>query len=233
MPWGGHLAVRSEDDGEHVCVRIRDDGVGMDGDTRTRVFDPFFTTKQVKGTGLGLSVAYGIVTRHRGTIVVESEPNLGTEFIVRFPVGRVDRPAPEPAVLGPLPRLRVLVVDDEEPVLSVLADLLRAMGQDVVPALGGPAGLEAFQQGRYDAVFSDLGMPEVNGWDLALTVKSQRPGVAVVLVTGWGFQLESGVASAQGVDHILPKPFSLEDLERVLRTLGERQGRHGQTARAA
>jgi signal transduction histidine kinase/CheY-like chemotaxis protein len=233
MPWGGHLVVASEDAPGEVRVRIRDDGVGMDPDTRSRAFDPFFTTKQVKGTGLGLSVAYGIVTRHRGSIEVESEPDLGTEFLLRFPAGAVERAAAEAPVLGPLPRLRVLAVDDEEPVLSVLADLLRAMGQDVVAVLGGPAGIEQFQQCEFDAVFSDLGMPEVNGWDLALSVKSRRPEVAVVLVTGWGFQLESGAASAHGVDHILAKPFSIEDVERVLRTLGENIERHGRTARAA
>jgi CheY-like chemotaxis protein len=107
------------------------------------------------------------------------------------------------------------------------------MGQDVVPVLGGPAGLERFLGGEFDAVFSDLGMPEVNGWDLALSVKSRRPDVAVVLVTGWGFQLETGAATAHGVDHILAKPFSIEDVERVLRTLGENVERHGHTARAA
>ncbi len=233
MPWGGHLWISTIDGPTDIHVRIRDDGVGMDEATRSRVFDPFFTTKQVKGTGLGLSVAYGIVTRHRGTISVDSEPNFGTQFMLAFPAGAVVPREVPPTLIGPLPRLRMLAVDDEEPVLSVLTDLLRAMGQDVVPVLGGAAGLETFQNDRFDAVFSDLGMPEVNGWDLALSVKSQRPEVAVVLVTGWGFQLESGAAIAHGVDHVMAKPFSIEDVERVLRQLGENLERHGRTARAA
>jgi signal transduction histidine kinase/ActR/RegA family two-component response regulator/PAS domain-containing protein len=233
MPWGGHLWISTEDGSRDVRVVIRDDGIGMDEDTRTRVFDPFFTTKQVKGTGLGLSVAYGIVTRHHGAITVESEPDLGTQFTLTFPSGCVIAKSVVPTTNGPLPRLRLLAVDDEEAVLSVLTDLLRAMGQEVVPVLGGPAGLAAFQSGRFDAVFSDLGMPEVNGWDLALSVKSQRPEVAVVLVTGWGFQLESGAASAHGVDLILSKPFSMEDIENVMRQLGENLERHGTTAHAA
>jgi signal transduction histidine kinase/CheY-like chemotaxis protein len=223
MPDGGQLSIETEDRAERVQVRIADTGVGMDERTRERIFDPFFTTKTVKGTGLGLSVAYGIVIRHHGTIDVESEPGRGTHFTLSFPVGEVEPPQHSHEALGPLPNLRVLVVDDEEPVLSVLSDLLRAMGQDVRAALGGPAGLAACADQEFDVVFSDLGMPEVNGWDLALAVKSHWPGTSIVLVTGWGFQLEGGTAQAHGVDVIMPKPFSIEDVDRVLRRLGDRQ----------
>lgn len=225
MPWGGDLWVSTENGAGELCVHFRDTGVGMDAETRARVFDPFFTTKAVKGTGLGLSVAFGIVSRHRGRIEVESEAGVGTLFKIRFPRGEIAGAGLEAGPRGPLPRLRILCVDDEEPVLSVLVDLLRAMGQDVHPALGGQAGLEAFARGSFDVVFSDLGMPEVNGWDLALTVKSQRPETSVVLVTGWGFQLEEGAAMLRGVDVIMPKPFSMEDLERMLRQIGEMQAR--------
>ena len=221
MPWGGHLSVRSESDGSDVRVWLSDDGVGMDRETCEKVFDPFFTTKQVKGTGLGLSVAYGIVTRHRGSIEVHSTPGRGTEFLMRFPVGRAVEALPVPTAQGPLPRLRVLVVDDEEPVLSVMADLLRSLKQEVSVALGGAAGLKMFDEGSYDVVFSDLGMPEVNGWDLAHGVKARRPETPVVLVTGWGYQLEGAAAQAHGVDRVLPKPFSIGDVDGALRAIGE------------
>jgi CheY-like chemotaxis protein len=122
----------------------------------------------------------------------------------------------------------VLVVDDEEPVLSVMADLLRSMGQEVAVALGGASGLELFERGAFDVVFSDLGMPEVNGWDLAHAVKSRSPETPVVLVTGWGYQLEGGTAQAHGVDRVMPKPFSIEDVESALRDVGEQlAGRRG------
>jgi signal transduction histidine kinase/PAS domain-containing protein len=221
MPWGGELRVVSRDEENSVMVKIADTGVGMSTETRQRIFDPFFTTKAVKGTGLGLSVAYGIVTRHAGAIAVESEMHLGTEFTVRFPVGRAARPAPMPVPVGPLPRLRVLVVDDDEAVLDVLGDLLRVLEQEVTTVLGGKAGRERFLTGEFDAVFTDLGMPEVNGWDLALTVKSTRPDVGVVLVTGWGTQLEGGAAHAHGVDLVMSKPVSIDDLDRALRLVGE------------
>jgi len=195
----------------------------MDAETQVRVFDPFFTTKPIKGTGLGLSVAYGIVTRHHGNITVESQPGLGTEFMLKFPCNPVSAPPPngEEVTSGRLPAMSILVVDDEEPVLEVLADMLRDRGQEVRLALGGEAGLAEFQRRPPQVVFSDLGMPEVNGWDVARRVKAQAPEIPIVLVTGWGSQLEEGSAQARGVDLIIAKPFSMEDVDRALRHVGD------------
>jgi CheY-like chemotaxis protein len=218
MPWGGLILVTSEDVSNAVIVRVRDTGVGMDEETQARVFDPFFTTKPVKGTGLGLSVAYGIVTRHHGTIAVDSQAGTGTEFLMRFPSSQADpgAPAASGAASGGLPTLSILVVDDEEPVLEVLTDMLRDRGQDVRAAVGGEAGISEFQRWRPQVVFSDLGMPEVNGWDVARRVKAQAPQTPIVLVTGWGSQLEEGSAQARGVDLIIAKPFSMEDVDHAL-----------------
>ena len=225
MPRGGDLFVGSADQGGDVVVRVRDTGVGMDHQTSARVFDPFFTTKLGKGTGLGLSVAYGIVTRHRGTITVESEPQAGAEFILRFPgIEAADPVAPAPPSAGPVPALQVLVVDDEEPVVTVLVETLRGLGLSVAAAIGGREGLERFEEFQPQIVFSDLGMPDVNGWELALAVKGRRPETQVVLVTGWGTQIEPGIARARGVDFILPKPFALDEVERVLRQAIEATG---------
>jgi signal transduction histidine kinase/CheY-like chemotaxis protein len=230
LPWGGELKVTSRDDEGQVLVRFRDNGIGMSAEVRQRIFDPFFTTKAVKGTGLGLSVAYGIVTRHEGAIAVESEMHLGTEFTVRFPAGRGRDVVVPPMPPGPLPRLRVLVVDDEEVVLDVLADLLRVLDQNVTTARGGIAGRDTVLAGDFDVVFSDLGMPDLNGWDLALTVKSTLPHVGVVLVTGWGTQLEGGAALAHGVDLVLSKPVSIDDLDRAIRQIGEARTNKNQRA---
>ena len=215
MPEGGDLVVSSEDAGQEVVVRIRDTGVGMDQGTRARVFDPFFTTK-AKGTGLGLSIAYGIVTRHRGTIRVASEPGGGTEFDVRFPCSdAAEARSPSPPA-GPPPKQRVLVVDDEEPVRTVLADMLRELGQEVSLATGGRDGIGQIDAVAPDIVFSDLGMPEVNGWDVAEALRARRPGAVMVLVTGWASQIESDSWQSRGVDIILPKPFLMDDVLRVM-----------------
>jgi signal transduction histidine kinase/CheY-like chemotaxis protein len=225
MPWGGELRIHTRDEAGNVVVKIADTGVGISAEARPRIFDPFFTTKPGKGTGLGLSVAYGIVTRHAGAITVESEPHTGTEFTVRVPVGAIAPPSGVSGAVGELPRFRVLVVDDEQVVLDVLADLLKALGQQVTTALGGIAGRNAIASGEFDLVVSDLGMPELNGWDLALAVKAARQNVGMVLITGWGTQLEGGAAQAHGVDLVMSKPVTLSDLDRALRHLGAAHGR--------
>src|SRR5262249_50831018 len=84
LRWGGQIRISTADEGSDVVVRIRDTGIGMDEETRQRAFEPFFSTKSARGTGLGLSIARGIVSRHRGSIAVESEPHLGAEFTVRL-----------------------------------------------------------------------------------------------------------------------------------------------------
>jgi signal transduction histidine kinase/ActR/RegA family two-component response regulator/PAS domain-containing protein len=225
MPWGGTLTLSSTDADGEVCIRVNDTGVGMDAETRGRVFDPFFTTKPVKGTGLGLSVAYGIITRHHGRIEVESEPGCGSIFSVWLPATLARQSMPVTAPDAPLPRLRVLAVDDEEPVVQVLGDLLAALGQEVEIALGGAVGLERYSPERFDVVFTDLGMPVVNGWDVVQAVKSRSPDTPVVVVTGWGAQIEGGVLHARGADYVIPKPFSLEDVREVLRQLSTRAAR--------
>jgi CheY-like chemotaxis protein len=203
-------------------VRVVDTGVGMETETKSRIFDPFFTTKPVKGTGLGLSVAYGIIMRHHGRIEVETEPGKGSTFAVWLPAARATAGGCEPQSSGSLQRLRVLAVDDEESVLGVLGDLMALLGQDVQVALGGAAGLERFASGDFDVVFTDLGMPEVNGWDVARTVKSQSPNTPVVIVTGWGAQIENRALGAHGADFIIPKPFTLEEVREVLQQVAIR-----------
>jgi CheY-like chemotaxis protein len=218
MPLGGELHVASGDSGSDVVVRVRDTGVGMDPGTSSRAFDPFFTTKSGKGSGLGLSVAYGIVTRHRGLITVESRPEVGTEFLLRFPgTDAVQPAAAAPADARPIPAVSILVVDDEESIVAVLAETLQALGLDAETAIGGRQGIERFEETRPQIVFSDLGMPDVNGWEVAGTIKARRPGTQVVLVTGWGTQIDPAAARARGVDFILPKPFAIDEVEDVLR----------------
>jgi signal transduction histidine kinase/CheY-like chemotaxis protein len=217
MPKGGDLFIATADQAADVVVRVRDTGIGMDAQTSARAFDPFFTTKSGKGTGLGLSVAYGIVTRHHGTISVQSAPRRGAEFTLRFPgIDAVDTVPGAPVATPPVPALHVLVVDDEEPVVTVLVETLRSFGLTVTAALGGRQGLERFEELTPQIVFSDLGMPDLNGWDLASAIKARDAGTQVVMVTGWGTQIDPGTARDRGVDFILPKPFALEDVERVV-----------------
>jgi CheY-like chemotaxis protein len=117
--------------------------------------------------------------------------------------------------------MRVLCADDEPAVLDVMCELVEALGHEVVRAQGGGEAIELASRLRPDVVLSDLGMPDVNGWEVAARVKRVTPGVPVALVTGWGVQIEPDHARRQGVDLILPKPFTIDEVSRVLRQAAE------------
>jgi CheY-like chemotaxis protein len=211
--------------GDYAAVEVRDTGCGIAPEHLEHVFEPFFTTKPVKGTGLGLPVADGIVARHHGRIEVATEPGQGSAFTVWLPAAASGAGAAEPGPAAPLPRLRILAVDDEDAVLQVLRDLLELLGQDVETAPGGRAGLDRFAAGGFDAVFTDLGMPGLNGWDLVRSIKARSPETPVVIVTGWGVQIDSRVLLTRGADCVVPKPFSLDDVRQALQHLAQRPAR--------
>ena len=227
MHGGGTLRLTTTLEDGRVIATVTDTGHGMDDQVQARCFDPFFTTKAVKGTGLGLSVAYGILGRHKATIEVTSVPHEGTTFRLAFPLRtgvRVPTSPPDPA--GDIGSFRALVIDDEPAVLSVLTELLEALGHDPTPALGGPEGLARLRElvaggaaAIPEVIFTDLGMPGVGGWDIAGEAKRIAPDAAVVLVTGWGVQLDVESARAKGVDFLLGKPFTVEDVESTLRKI--------------
>ena len=215
MPQGGRLRLSSSADDTEVETRIEDTGVGMTEEVRQKLFDPFFTTKGPQGTGLGLSITYGIVTRHGGRIVVESEPGRGSSIRLRFPtrtdLGEAAGAAPEPALTGVRP-LRCLVVDDDEEVAGALADLLSSRGHEVVVVTKSTDALSHVVRERFDIVFSDLAMPDMSGWQVAQAVKAASPALPVVLITGFGVELSPEQCRANHVDAVLAKPVALGEL---------------------
>ena len=199
MPWGGTLTLSSADADGEVCIRVTDTGVGMDAETRGARLRPVLHHQAGQGHGArplgGLRHHHAPPRPHRGRL--RAGPRQRLQRLAAGGARRAQaKPAPAPD--GPLPRLRVLAVDDEEPVLQVLGDLLAVLGQDVEIALGGAAGLERYSPERFDVVFTDLGMPGVNGWDVVQAVKSRSPETPVVIVTGWGAQIEGRALHARG-----------------------------------
>jgi signal transduction histidine kinase/CheY-like chemotaxis protein len=217
MPSGGTLSIRAGTQGNRVFASITDTGRGMTEEVRRRVFDPFFTTKGVKGNGLGMSVAYGIVNRHKGEIEIESEVGQGTTVRIFLPVNlQAVRPIAEVAVMPQKRMGRFLIVDDEDPIRDLLAELLVEQGHEVHTASGGREGLEIFKAQMPDLVITDLGMPEVSGWEVATGVKALNPNASVIMMTGWGITLDPDRARARGVDVILSKPFQISEIQKVL-----------------
>jgi DNA-binding response OmpR family regulator/signal transduction histidine kinase len=225
MPNGGALTLAghrdpvppTETDRAGVCVTLTDTGIGMSEEVRRHIFDPFYTTKGVRGTGLGLAVVYGIMERHGGHIDVTSTPGQGTTFTLRFqaaPSGAGNAPATNPTQAA-APR-RILLIDDEAVVRNTVANLLRAGGHVVVEAESGAAGVADLAVQAADLVITDLGMPEMTGWEVAQRVKAAWPTLPVVLLTGWGQQISDTAPGRECVDRVLGKPIRLEDLQATI-----------------
>jgi GAF domain-containing protein/CheY-like chemotaxis protein len=219
MPRAGTLTLRTRVAEGQVQVEVRDTGVGIPDHIREKIFDPFFTTKGPKGTGLGLSMAYGILQRHNGRITVESQEGHGTVFRLLFPVavsGAVAEaaPPPEPAG-GPPVSLHCLVVDDEDEVGEVVADILTTAGHTAVTVRSGQEAMGRLGE-RFDVVFTDLAMPGMTGWQVARSVKDRAPEVPVVLMSGFGVEVAPEDLPTHGVDLVLAKPLQIQDVLRAL-----------------
>jgi GAF domain-containing protein len=224
MPEGGTLTLRTGlAEGDRVLVEVRDTGTGIPEHIREKIFDPFFTTKGPKGTGLGLSMAYGILQRHGGRITVESEEGCGTVFRLVFPVTASElaaEAAPPPvAPAGAPAALRCLVVDDEEEVAEVVADILTTAGHTTVVARNGQEGVERLAGERFDVVFTDLAMPGLTGWQVARAVKDRAPEVPVVLMSGFGVEVAPEDLRTHGVDLVLTKPLQIHEVMQALATI--------------
>jgi signal transduction histidine kinase/ActR/RegA family two-component response regulator len=220
MPEGGLLSLTGRRDADRIALTVADTGLGMPEEVRERAFEPFFTTKGVKGSGLGLSAAYGIMNRLGGDITIASALGHGTSVTLRF------RPAPggaaRPGESPPpgLPR-RILLVDDEPFVRRTLADLLGMAGHAVTEADGGLAALARLAESPVDCVLTDLGMPGMNGWELARAIKSRAPELPVILLTGWADQGEADAPPGL-VERILSKPVRAGE---ILRAVAEAVGK--------
>jgi signal transduction histidine kinase len=225
MPDGGALSLRTAVVDGLVELAVSDTGVGMPESVRQRIFDPFFTTKGAQGTGLGLSITYGILMRHRARVTVASEPGQGTTFRLAFepsaepPV--VERVVPVSAPAGA--PLRCLVVDDEEPVGTVLGDVLESSGHSAVVLTNGAEAIERFRREPFDVVFTDLAMPGLSGWQVARAVKASAPSVPVFLVTGFGVELSVEERRAHGVDLVLSKPLNIDSILDAIAFAANRQ----------
>jgi PAS domain S-box-containing protein len=233
MPEGGTLSIRTrrtsdpsrEDAPDRVYIEVSDTGVGMDADTQRRCLEPFFTTKGERGTGLGLATVYGSVQRHNAEIYIVSAPGRGTTVQLVFAPAREDAPVTRQVPpRARSPRQRVLVVDDDPMLLKSLRDALESDGHDVATASGGLAGLEAFSAARdagapFGVVITDLGMPYMDGRQVASGVKELSPSTAVVLLTGWGQRMMDDGERPTHVDRILTKPPRLTELRAALAAL--------------
>ncbi len=216
--------------GAYVQISVSDEGTGMDEETQRHIFEPFFSTKGDAGnSGLGLATVYGIVKQNGGDIWLYSQAGVGTTFKVYLP--RVDEAADEEAAkksdMGPMRGAeKVLVVEDEEGVRSLMCDVLRRSGYEVLAATSPQEALEMSRNagGEIDLLITDVIMPGMNGRELARQMMAKRQGLSVLYVSGYteNMTLRHGVLDADV--NFLQKPFPLERLlRRVRETLDNRR----------
>jgi CheY-like chemotaxis protein/anti-sigma regulatory factor (Ser/Thr protein kinase) len=212
----GHVTLRVEPDGDQLRLIVQDDGVGMTEDVVERCFEPFFTTQVGHARGLGLSLVHGTVRRHRGRVDVKSQPGDGTTVTLTLPVNRETPNDRAPASIDPQARsLRVLVVDDNQSVLTIADALLRSEGHVVDVARSGDEALALFRAGGYDVMLTDQAMPHLSGVQLAVVVKSMSPTLPIIMMTG--YDLGEGEDDAfPSVDVVLRKPLTLASLQTAI-----------------
>ena len=215
MPKGGQLTLSTGyHEGVQACVG--DTGLGMSETVRKRIFEPLFTTKGEHGTGMGLAVSYGIIQEHEGQVQVSSRLGEGTTFTLSFPPAHDATPLPpeEPTIL-PSTSARILLVDDEQMVRSVLTKLLTLRGHSVSAVASGPEALHCTEAQDFDLVIVDQAMPEMNGRELAQILRERFPRLPIILLTG---DTEVGEPD-HNINIILSKPFKINEVEATIQML--------------
>ncbi len=210
-----------------LVLEVSDDGKGMDEDTMSRIFEPFFTTRR-SGTGLGLSTSHGIVTQAGGTLTVDSTLGKGTTFSIRLP-GTEEAPEalrPQAPSIGSgearSTRSRsVLVVDDEDPVRAVAARVLTRHGMKVQVAGTGAEALAVLDQGPApDILLTDVGLPDMNGVELAARIREASPGIAVLYMSGHSDEAVLRKMARERSSGFVEKPFTVETLMEAISSTG-------------
>lgn len=220
MPKGGKIVIITGGNSEGIHVTITDTGIGMDEETRVRIFQPFYTTKGFElGRGLGMSGAYSIIKEHKGDIYIKNtELGKGTAIEIVLPLSKNEILADwEEITPDSKNKIKILWVEDDTIIRKSAARMVEYLGHITDTAKSGKEALELLEQNKYDIIITDIGMPEMSGWQLADIIKEKFGGkMKVAVVTGWSSEIDETIKKEHGVDYILGKPFSIEELKKLL-----------------
>jgi PAS domain S-box-containing protein len=233
MPQGGDLYLKTEnvildadfinkkpykvEAGNHIKITVTDTGSGIDKDTQERIFEPFFTTKEMgRGTGLGLASVYGIIKSHGGYINVYSEAEIGTTFTIYLPASgkKVPQEKREPIATVSKGSGTILLIDDEEMIIKVGAELLEELGYKVLGARSGQGAIKLYKKNadKIDLVIMDMIMPGMGGGETFDRLKKINPDIKVLLSSGYSINGQASEILERGCDGFIQKPFNLNQL---------------------
>ena len=237
MPEGGPVTIRTSEtkDGD-VLITIQDQGEGIQRENLTRLTDAFFTTRPDRKMGLGLHLVRQILDRHGGKLEVDSIRGSGSTFALLLPAseeGPVEPPPPprselrsdirsQPTVPEPdRPRTRggrsILLVDDQADLVQVVRTILEGRGYAVDTATNGRDGVALAEASHYSLVLTDLGMPDISGWEVAGRIRDCQPETPVILMTGWAADIQPEQLTEHDIVALLPKPFRSEQLLAIIK----------------
>ncbi len=225
-PPGGSISLAAEREGDEAVIVVRDSGIGIPREHLDSVFEMFSQLapaleRSQGGLGIGLALVRGLAELHGGTVAAfSSGPGSGSEFVIRLPLSKAT-PQPSESAPAEMPRtagLRVVIVDDNADAADSLAMVLELEGHEVRTAGDGIAGLELIGEFAPQAVILDIGLPRLNGYELARRIRHdhQDAGILLIAVTGWGQQQDKQTAEEAGFDHHFTKPVDPRELQRVL-----------------
>lgn len=219
MPLGGIVTLRTERADDKVVILVVDQGEGMDDTTRTRALEPFFTTKAMGHIGLGLATVANIAREMSGELSLESVSGLGTTVRIALPIAHSSATPTERQQARVARWASVMVVDDEPQIRDVAARTFQLRGFRVVAADSGADALRVFREnGPFEVVITDLGMPGMNGFELARALKDLNSKTIVILMTGWAAEIDVHKMREFGIDRAISKPF---DVDQVVQLIGE------------
>ncbi|HJU10503.1 MAG TPA: ATP-binding protein, partial [Candidatus Binataceae bacterium] len=216
MPAGGTIRILASAQTDQIVVKVEDEGLGIPEENLTRIFVPFFSTKGEHGTGLGLSIAAASMARLGGTISAANRPSRGAVFILTFPLGTAKAARQPVNYAPPMTPRRILLIDDDVDNLQALSALLQWKGHSVISTRSSFDALNLLNHSQVDVVCCDLGMPELNGWELASRIKALNDAPAFYLLTGWVAEIRPDDPRRALVDAVLPKPVDPGILDELL-----------------
>jgi PAS domain S-box-containing protein len=239
MPDGGRLTISTANaridsvsanapalsPGDYVCIGVADTGVGMSAEVAARAFDPFFTTKPIgQGTGLGLSMIYGFARQSNGHATIDSKLGQGTSVRLYLPRHHGDIAAEHTSAARTAEHVftgeTVLVVEDEPVVRSVILEMLGEQGYRTLEAVDGPSGLNILRSGeRIDLLVTDVGLPGINGRQVADQAREARPGLKILFITGYAESAAIAEGFLQPGMEMITKPFDLDHLAQRIRAM--------------